>query len=125
MARPWIQHSLSGLRTAALLLPCILPVARAASPSDAPGTVPGWRVELVAQTPVIRHPSVVCVAPDGRVFVAEDPMDISAPAHAKQGRIVCLHPDGTRTVFAEGLHAVFGMQYLWDAVSRRPALRAA
>ena len=56
---------------------------------------------------------MVCVAPDGRVFVAEDPMDISsAHADAKEGRIICVRPDGRRTVFAEKLHAVFGMQYL-------------
>ena len=50
--------------------------------------------------------------PDGRVFVAEDPMDISAPADRTLGRILCLHPDGRVTVFADKLHAVFGMQYL-------------
>src|SRR5690349_5036555 len=79
----------------------------------APQPPPGWRVDLVAQAPDIRHPSVVCVAPDGRVFVAEDPMDISTPhADAQEGSILCFHRDGTRTVFAEKLHAVFGMQYL-------------
>ena len=80
----------------------------------APTAVPGWKVELVAQAPDIKHPSVVCAAPDGRVFVAEDPMDIreDTPAESKNGRIICLHPDGKRTVFAEKLHAVFGMQYL-------------
>ena len=74
----------------------------------------GWKVELLAKAPEIKHPSVVCAAPDGRVFVAEDPMDIreDTPANSKNGRVVCLHPDGRRTVFAEGLHAVFGMQYL-------------
>ncbi|MBC7979809.1 MAG: DUF1080 domain-containing protein [Armatimonadetes bacterium] len=74
----------------------------------------GWKVELIAQTPEIKHPSVVCTAPDGRVFVAEDPMDIreDTPADSKNGRIICLHPGGKRTVFASGLHAVFGMQYL-------------
>ncbi len=71
-----------------------------------------WRIELVAQAPDIRHPSVVCAAPDGRIFVAEDPMDISAPANTNQGRILCFHPDGRRTLFAEHLYAVFGMQYL-------------
>ena len=72
---------------------------------------PDWRMELVAQAPEVRHPSVVCVAPDGRVFVAEDPMDISsAHADAKEGRIICVQPDGRRTVFGEKLHAVFGMQ---------------
>jgi putative membrane-bound dehydrogenase-like protein len=72
-----------------------------------------WKVEVVAEAPRVVHPSVVACAPDGRVFVAEDPMDISAPsADLPLGRIVCLHPDGRLTVFAEGLHAVFGMQYL-------------
>jgi putative membrane-bound dehydrogenase-like protein len=69
-------------------------------------------MELVAEAPQIKHPSVVCSAPDGRMFVAEDPMDIAAPANASLGRIVCFHPDGRMTVFAEKLYAVFGMQYL-------------
>ncbi len=72
----------------------------------------GWRVEVVAQAPALRHPSVVACAPDGRVFVAEDPMDIRAPADQPLGRILCAHPDGRLTVFAEQLHAVFGMQHL-------------
>src|SRR5438046_7450668 len=81
--------------------------------APAPTPPPDWRMDLVAQAPEVRHPSVVCVAPDGRVFVAEDPMGIStAHADAKDGRIICVQPDGRRTVFAEKLHAVFGMQYL-------------
>jgi len=40
-------------------------------------------------------------------------MDISTPkASATEGRIICVHPDGHRTIFAEKLYAVFGMQYL-------------
>ena len=69
-------------------------------------------MELVASAPQIRHPSVVSVAPDGRVFVAEDPMDINAPADSRQGRVICFHPDGSRSVYATNLYAVFGMQYL-------------
>ena len=70
-------------------------------------------MELIAQAPDLKHPSVVCAAPDGRVFVAEDPMDISAPrADAQEGRVLCFRSDGTRSVFADHLHAVFGMQYL-------------
>ena len=73
----------------------------------------GWRLDVVLRSPRLRHPSVVCCAPDGRVFVAEDPMDISAPrADLRQGRILCLHPDGRVTTFADRLHAVFGMQYI-------------
>src|SRR5688500_7270900 len=78
-----------------------------------PQPIAGWRIELIAEAPKIKHPSVVACAPDGRVFVAEDPMDISLPkADATEGRILCLHPDGRVTVFAEKLHAVFGLQYL-------------
>lgn len=40
-------------------------------------------------------------------------MDISTPhADVPQGRILCLHPDGRLTVFADHLYAVFGLQYL-------------
>src|SRR5205823_3637927 len=68
-----------------------------------------WRLEVVMRAPQLCHPSVVCCAPDGRVFVAEDPMDISAPkADMARGRILCLHPGGRASIFAEGLHAVFG-----------------
>src|SRR5213594_3166057 len=78
-----------------------------------PECLPGWKLEVVASAPQIRHPSVVCCSPDGRVFVAEDPMDISAPsADLALGRILCFHPDGKVTVFGSELHAVFGMQYV-------------
>ena len=88
-------------------------VASVARGSTLPTPPAGWKLEVVAASPAVRHPSVVCCAPDGRVFVAEDPMDISLPgADAAAGRIVCVHPDGHITTFAEKLHAVFGMQYL-------------
>src|SRR5256885_9619793 len=63
-----------------------------------PTPPPDWRMELVAQAPEVRHPSVVCVAPDGRVFVAEDPMDIrTAHADAQEGRDLLVRPAGGRT----------------------------
>jgi putative heme-binding domain-containing protein len=79
---------------------------------DLPVAPADWKLELVAKAPAIRHPTVLCAAPDGRVFVGEDPMDISAPADAARGRVLCVHPDGKITVFAENLHAPFGMRYL-------------
>ena len=67
-----------------------------------PTPPPGWTLEVVAEAPALRHPAAVCSAPDGRVFVAEDPMDISAPAaELPHGRIRCLHPDGRITTFAD------------------------
>src|SRR5436190_16121900 len=92
----------------------ILCLAAFALPSWAalPKPPEDWKIEIVAEAPKVRHPSVACCAPDGRVFVAQDPMDISAPADQPLGSILCFHPDGRITVFAENLYAVFGMQYL-------------
>ncbi|MSU04007.1 MAG: hypothetical protein EXS23_02055 [Pedosphaera sp.] len=47
--------------------------------------VDGWKMELIAEAPVILHPSVLCSAPDGRIFVAEDSLDIRVPVAAAQG----------------------------------------
>ena len=108
------MRSAFGLWLSALgILPSPAAEADASSTNGLPQPVPGWRMELLLTAPQLRHPSVVCTAPDGRIFVAEDPMDISLPrASLPEGRILCLHPEGRVTVFAEKLFAVFGMQYL-------------
>jgi putative membrane-bound dehydrogenase-like protein len=77
------------------------------SPSSA-----DWKVEVVKEKPDVQVPSVVAVAPDGRVFYAEDPMDQVGPGNQPIDRILCLHPDGHTTVFADHLYAVFGIAYL-------------
>jgi len=77
-----------------------------------PTAADGWSLELVARAPRVRHPTVVCCAPDGRIFVGEDPIDMEGPIDARIDRVLCLHPDGRTTVFAEGLGPVFGLMYL-------------
>jgi putative membrane-bound dehydrogenase-like protein len=77
-----------------------------------PKAQPGWTVSLVAQTPKLIHPSVVCCAPDGRVFVAQDPIDMGLPSNSTGDSILCFHPDGHVTTFATNLHAVFGLCYV-------------
>lgn len=72
---------------------------------------PEWKLEVLKEKPNIHTPSVVAAAPDGRVFVAEDPMDQQGPGNVPADRILCLHPDGKVTVFAEKLYAVFGLAY--------------
>ena len=73
---------------------------------------PDWHAEIVAQAPAIRAPSVVCCAPDGRIFMGEDLMDMDSPTDKPGDKIVCIHPDGKITTFATNLYAVFGMQYI-------------
>src|SRR5262245_29506986 len=83
--------------------------------ADPPQLVPrsqDWKAELIAEAPTLRFPSIVACAPDGRVFVGEDPMDIVTSANKALGRVLCFHPDGRVTVFADKLFAPFGMMYL-------------
>src|SRR6187397_2389456 len=92
------------------VLTCLLTLAPLLRGADAPDPnlpkVPeNWKVELIARAPQIQHPSVVCCAPDGRIFVGEDPIDMHLPSGAEADRILCFHPDGRVTVFAEKLHA--------------------
>ena len=61
---------------------------------------------------MLHWPSVVECAPDGRIFVAEDPMDMPGPGNKPIDRILCIHPDGHVTVFADHLYAVFGLRYI-------------
>lgn len=77
-----------------------------------PKAPPDWKVEILARAPDIQHPSVVTTSPDGRIFVGEDPVDMHLPSDAAADRILCFHPDGKVTVFAEKLHAVFGIEYI-------------
>src|SRR5437773_1779430 len=67
-----------------------------------------WKAEVVLEKPELMYPSVVCCAPDGRIFVAEDPMDMIGPGNKPVDRIVCIFPDGHKTIFAERLYAVYG-----------------
>ena len=87
---------------------CALASAQEAPPKGPPD----WKVEVVAKYPDIKYPSVLCFIPDGRLLVAEDPMDMEGPVNKPSDRILCFHPDGKVTVFAEGLYAIFGLQYL-------------
>jgi putative membrane-bound dehydrogenase-like protein len=101
------------LRTAFACAAICLSCARLrAAETDLPKAPPGWKVEVLARAPKIQHPSVVVAAPDGRIFVGEDPVDMQLPSSAEADRILCFHPDGHVTVFAEKLHAVYGMLYL-------------
>lgn len=71
-----------------------------------------WKVEVLFKHPQVNYCSVVCCAPDGRVFLAEDPMDMVGPSNKPIDRILCIHPDGRITTFAENLYAVFGLVYM-------------
>jgi putative membrane-bound dehydrogenase-like protein len=84
----------------------------AAAGNDLPKCPPGWTVEIVAAAPRVLHPTAVACAPDGRVFVCEDYMDMSGPVDRPVNRILCLHSDGRISVFAENVYVAFRMEYI-------------
>ena len=88
------------------------PILRGEPPSALPAVAPGWKLELVAAAPQIRQPAAMVCSPDGKLFVGEDPMDMSGPVDQPIDRILCFHPDGHMTVFADHLYAVFGLRYI-------------
>jgi putative heme-binding domain-containing protein len=73
---------------------------------------PGWKAELIGETPAITYPSMVCCSPDGRVFLGRDPDDMSAPSDSTSDSILSIYPHGEIMTFATNLHAVFGLQYI-------------
>src|ERR1700687_1834001 len=99
-------------RMLALCLSLLVSASLSAGESAAPKGLADWKSEVVAEQPTVNYCSVVCCAPDGRVFLAEDPMDMIGPPNQPIDRILCLHPDGKITVFAEKLYAVFGLVYM-------------
>ena len=83
-----------------------------AIPSAAAGLpkVPeGFQVRLVASVPAVQYPSQVATAPDGSLFVGEDPMDQVGPADRPIDRILLFRDGKDPVVFAERLNAIFGM----------------
>ena len=117
MPKTLVRFCLRGPFVTAVICLNILRLQAAEVPALDP-TLPkvhaNWKVEAILQSPQVIDPSVVCVAPDGRVFVAQDPIDMnsSLPSNSAGDSIVCLHPDGHITLFATNLHAVFGLAYL-------------
>ncbi len=61
-----------------------LPVAlglilTAAEPAALPSVPPGWKIEIVAEAPRILYPTAIVAAPDGTVYLGQDPMDMPGP----------------------------------------------
>lgn len=74
----------------------------------------GFKSELIMQVPEIEHPSVVTCDDEGNLFVGEDPMDMRGPTTEPIDRVIYLRwsEDGgppEKTVFCDGLSAVFGL----------------
>ncbi len=106
------------------------PAPKGGAPAPDPGSAPnqaptlavpsGFAVDLVAQSPQILWPTAVACLDDGTLLVGEDRMDMPGPTDQPLDRLIALHfkPDGSfeKTVFADKLFAVMGVELVDDAV---------
>jgi putative membrane-bound dehydrogenase-like protein len=94
-----------------VVLPASLPAA------DALPKVPdGFKVEVVLQAPDIEAPTALCVAPNGDVYFAEDPMDMRGPPTKNIDKIWLLKGGDPKkkVLFAENMWAVMGLEIVRD-----------
>jgi putative membrane-bound dehydrogenase-like protein len=83
----------------------------ASSRAALPKVPEGFEVRLVATVPAVLYPCQVATAPDGALFVAEDPMDQVGPYESKNGRILLFREGKDPVPFADGFRAVQGMAW--------------
>jgi putative membrane-bound dehydrogenase-like protein len=107
-----IPRSLLGLLVALVLIETSSP---AAPPAPLPKVADGWKIELAAQAPQIVFPTAAVAAPDGTLYLGQDPMDMPGPPTKPIDSVVALR-NGKVTVFAEGLWAVMGLEWVDDTL---------
>lgn len=90
------------------------PVA-AAPPAPLPKVAEGWKIELVAQAPQIVFPTAAVAAPDGTLYLGQDPMDMPGPPTTPIDSVIALK-DGKATVFADKLWALMGLEWADDTL---------
>ena len=81
-----------------------------------PKAPPGFKVEIVLEAPDIEAPTALCVAPNGDVYFAEDPMDMRGPPTKNLDKIWLLHGGDPKkkVLFADKMWAVMGLEIVGD-----------
>jgi putative heme-binding domain-containing protein len=77
--------------------------------ADLPNVADGFKIRPVAAVPAVQFPCQVATAPDGSLFVGEDPMDQNGPADKSIDRILRFRDGKNPVVFADKPYAIFGM----------------
>jgi putative membrane-bound dehydrogenase-like protein len=94
----------------------ILPAAAHGAEPALPRVPEGFAIRLVAGVPTIEYTCQLATAPDGALYVAEDPMDQVGPSNQPIDRILVFREGKEPVVFAEKLNAVFGMAWYEGAL---------
>lgn len=94
----------------------LLPLTLASGQTPLLKAPDGFRVELVLQAPDIEAPTALCVAPNGDVYYAEDPMDMRGPTTKNIDKIWMLKGGDPKQkiLIAEQMWAVMGLEVVRD-----------
>jgi putative membrane-bound dehydrogenase-like protein len=105
--------TMSRLFAFAALFSLTLPLSAA---SPLPKAPPGFQVELLLEAPAIEAPTALCVASNGDVYFAEDPMDMSGPPTKPLDKIWLLKGGDPKKkiLFADKMWAVMGLEIVRD-----------
>jgi putative membrane-bound dehydrogenase-like protein len=100
-------------------LGCLLCIAVVAAPAAAGPVLkapPGFKVEVVLEAPAIEAPTALCVAANGDVYFAEDPMDMRGPPTKNIDKIWLLKGGDPKkkVLVAENMWAVMGLEVVGD-----------
>jgi putative heme-binding domain-containing protein len=104
---------MSRLFALAGLLGLAVPLSAA---SPLPKAPLGFRVELILEAPAIEAPTALCVASNGDVYFAEDPMDMAGPPTKPLDKIWLLKSGDPKKkiLFADKMWAVMGLEIVRD-----------
>jgi putative heme-binding domain-containing protein len=92
-----------------------LPAAAAPPDQKLPEPAAGWSIELIEQAPRILFPTAIVAAPDGTIYLGQDPMDMPGPPNAPIDSVVSIR-NGHVTPFAEKLWSVMGLEWVDDTL---------
>ena len=93
----------------ALTLPGLTSAGKADEPR-LPRVAAGWSIALAQQAPAIQYPTAIVVAPDGTIYLGQDPMNMPGPVNlADRLGHDAIRPDGsTRTSSPKSSRASWG-----------------
>ena len=87
----------------------------AASKPKTPKVAEGWSIALVVEAPDVLFPTAAVSAPDGTLYVGQDPMDMPGPPYKPIDSIVAIK-NGKVRLFADQLWAVMGLEWIGDTL---------
>ncbi len=119
LPRPLRPLSAAPNRGAAARQPQATPPAPRPAPPKLPRVAEGWRITEVAAAPDILYPTAIACAPDGTVYLGQDPMDMPGPPTEPLDSVVAVRGRGPQrriTVFADRLYAVMGLEWFDGAL---------